>query len=396
MPLQGTLTNHDDALFNEALIVSELERRYYLYLVGGEYEKLFYAFEPSDGDEDEHAFQKMTRIKLDVEVPEAQRKGQGRQNCADPVYKNMLDYMLKQRINVKIERDDFIHSCQEVDILKTIWQGFGKTTLFEPEIFSVVNQQDWLVARFEKVIENKQFVRQFNLDPTKDLEANLKIIGYPLFILLLPRLCGDVIYERMHPILRPLFSKIRSFSRCVSGAIGTLALSESIQRQNKWMVYMLGAISMFPSVMLINAINEELNHLITQQKESIRGTPEESVKMNVLDHFEFSGDFLMDILRLDEVIKPHLLEELELKHFDPSPYILGYAEDDANISTIFFKSRAYALYRQLYRTGRIHTHETAIFLKKHKITKRTLHALNELDFTDIQVHLELHKKLLGS
>lgn len=395
MPSQGRLKTSSTEQLNEAVIINELERRYYLYVVGGDYEKLFYVFESAGKNEEGQSFEQMTRVKLDVEVPEADRKYQTEKNSADPVYKHMLDYMLKQRIHNKLERDSVLETCQELATLKPIWQGFCSNTTFGPDLFDFIDEHTWLKGRLTTISKSPQFIKMLNLSPSKSLQDNLETIGYPLFIWLLPRVCGESIYEHLHPSIRPVFSRLRHYSRFLSGALGTLAVNGNVKNEEKWIIYMLGAISMVPNAILINTINTELCNLIEQQKKAVAGTPDEEQKLKVLSNFEFSGEILRDVLSMDEFIKPQLLEELELKHFDPSPYILGFSEETSHISTIYFQARAYAIYRQLYRTGRIHAKETAVFLKKYKINKRILFMLNETDFTDVQAHVDLHKKLLG-
>lgn len=383
--------------YDEALIISELERRYFLYVVGGEYEKMFYTFDETGGEDAQgKLFQRMTRIKLEVEVSQAERKRQSQRSFGDPDYKSMLDYMLKHRINAKIESDEFIHSCREVTTLKPIWQEFGNQTLFDDNVFTLLETYPWLKEKIDSALSNPPLANLLNLTPSEDITSKLQALGYPLFIWMLPRFCGDLIFDRLHPSLRDVFIRMRKSSRFVSGAIGTLAMTESIDRKNKWMIYMLGVINVLPTIMLINLINEEMLKLIAQQKKSLGNLPNPEAKQQVLDNYEFSGDDMRELLSLEEFIKPHLLESLELKHFDPSPYLLGYAEDDANISAMFFQARAYALYRQLFKTGRIHTHETAILLKKHRIDKAILHKLNDANFMSVESHILLHRKLLSS
>ncbi len=397
MPQHGVGNRQVQERYDEALIVSELERRYFLYVVGGEYEKMFYTFDESNDENSKgQLFQRMTRIKLEVEVTEAERKRQSQRAFGDPDYKSMLDYMLKHRINTKIESDSFLHSCREVTTLKPIWQEFGNQTLFDDKVFSLLEEYPWLSEKIDSALRDPQLISLLNLDPKQALANKLKTIGYPLFIWMLPRFCGDLIFERLHPSLRNIFIRMRKFSRFVSGAIGTLAMTESIDRKNKWMIYMLGVINVLPAIMLINLINTEMLKLIAQQRKSLDNLPNPDAKLQVLNNYDFSGDNMRELLSLEEFIKPHLLESLELKHFDPCPYLLGYAGDDANISTMFFQARAYALYRQLYKTGRIHTHETAVLLKKHNINKATLHKLNAADLMSVESHIVLHKKLLSS
>ncbi len=73
---------------------------------------------------------------------------------------------------------------------------------------------------------------------------------------------------------------------------------------------------------------------------------------------------------------------------------MGYSQNE-HVANIFFQARAYAMYRNLFKTGRIHPHETAIFLKRNKINKQLLHKLNEMDLSKLQTHIALHHKLLA-
>jgi len=76
--------------------------------------------------------------------------------------------------------------------------------------------------------------------------------------------------------------------------------------------------------------------------------------------------------------------------------IIGHEYTQTTFSDVIFRARAYAFYPQLFKTGRIQPHETAIFLRKHQIDKNTLHQLNKFDLTSIISHIKLHHELIGA
>jgi len=75
--------DNPDTNFDTALIINELDRRHYLYLIGGEYEKLFYTF-----SEDSEGKTQMERIRLDIEVSEAERQSVTLKKGAEAEYQN--------------------------------------------------------------------------------------------------------------------------------------------------------------------------------------------------------------------------------------------------------------------------------------------------------------------
>lgn len=384
----------DNLYYNEALILDELERRFYLYLIGGDYEKLFYTFEEDDQDNSDDTMRGMSRIRLEVEVTESERRNQSQESCADPEYKGMLDYMLKHRINAALEKEDLLGTSQEISDIIGFMRAFGSHTVFTDEILHAVQETSWLKEQIERFLAKDQILDMLQLTVGNNLAENLKVLGYPLFTWLLPRWCGEVMYKRIHPSLRATFNRMRQYSRFISGAIATLAVRQNISKKDKWMLYMLSAINMIPIILLLNIVNDELLKLLEQQKHGLSDAKQSDPKLNVLETFTFAGDGLRDIFSLDEILKPHILESIGFTHFDPLPYLLGYQENE-QVAAIFFQARAYALYRQLFKTGRIHPHETAVFLKKYKINKPLLALLNEADLTALSTHIKLHNQLLG-
>jgi hypothetical protein len=99
---------------------------------------------------------------------------------------------------------------------------------------------------------------------------------------------------------------------------------------------------------------------------------------------------------MEQIIKPFILEKLAFRHFDPEPYLLGFTENKDHISSLYFQARAFAFYKQLFKTGRIHPRETAIFLKRHKINKSLLSALNKIDLSSLSSQVALHDRFLQS
>ncbi|GAB5381621.1 MAG: hypothetical protein Alis3KO_08210 [Aliiglaciecola sp.] len=389
----------DDSLhYNESLILSELERRFYLYLIGGDYEKLFYTFDAGQGNNDLDDEQlNMSRIRLEVEVSQQDRLQKARENYADPEYKGILDYMLKSRINNKLEKqDDLFASCPELRDLQPILKSFGEHQEFDQALLKDINQIPWLSAQIKRFSQNPEYQNLLGLRSKGDTNEILSKLGYQLFVWLLPRFISEVLHAKMHPSLRDLVGRLRQYGRFTSGAIAKLVVRANIQQKDKWMIYMLAGISVVPLFLIINMVNAEINSLIAQQKEAL--LQEEHVdknKLDVLDNYVFSSDAMREFLCLEEILKPHILEDLGFEHFDPMPYLLGYADQDSPLANVFFQARAYALYRQLFKTGRIHPHETAIFLRKHKIDKTLLHQLNEFDLTSIATHINLFQSMLA-
>ncbi len=383
--------------YNESLILSELERRFYLYLIGGEYEKLFYSFDGEDQDDTSSEHMMMSRIRLEVEVTSRERQKQIQGGVADPDYKAMLDYMLKGRIANKLEnQENLLATCSELSDLQPILESFGSKSAIDDELISIVENIPWLNAQVLRFAANPQYQKLVNLPNSTELNSILQCIGYPLFLWLLPRFCSEVLQNNMHPSMMPVVQRMRQFGRFTSGAIATLISEVDVPKTEKWTVYMLAAINIIPLFLIMNLINSELLKLLEQQRESLLNDPVSNArKLAVLEGYQFSGDALREFLSLEEILKPHILETIGFKYFDPMPYLLGYADPDSPIASIFFKARAYAFYRQLFKTGRIHPHETAVFLKKHDIKKQHLHQLNQYELTSIASHIKLHQKIIA-
>lgn len=388
--------------YNEAIILSELERRFYLYLIGGDYEKLFYTFEEGTVDDaheqsdDEQI--NMSRIRLEVEVTQQQRQNLVRGNSADPEYKGILDYMLKSRINNQLEnQEDILKTRQQIEDIKPILKGFGKDTEFNETLFQDIEAVPWLTAQIKRFANNPEYDQLVDLPDKVNIRNILSSLGYPLFIWLLPRFVSEILHANMHHSLRPLVGRMRQYGRFTSGAIATLVQQEPGSAKDKWMIYMLAGINIIPLFLLVNLVNSEIKKLLDEQLASLEHDKVTNAdKLAVIEHYQFSSDALRDFLCLEEILKPHILEDIGFENFDPLPYLLGYADDQTPLADVFFRARAYAFYRQLFKTGRIQPHETAIFLRKHQIDKNTLHQLNEFDLTSIVSHIKLHNELIHS
>jgi hypothetical protein len=387
----------EEQRFTEALVVNELERRYYLYLVGGEYEKLFYSFSPNDPNSKENKDNlNITLIRLEVEVTQAERQAQNQAKNETPEYKRMLDYMLKHRVNHKLESDNFLGSCHEFTDLKPFWQEIGGRVGFAVDDFERIQNIPWLVERITAFCARSDFKDTFKIYSNVSIKETLEVLGYPLFIWMLPKWMGEEIYRRLHPSLKPVLARLTSFGRKTSGAIATLAFNEHYNKKDKWILYSLAAINVLPLVLLISLFNQELCTLIDQQKKGLNSNESNSVKLSTLNNFKFSGDDLREVLAMEQIIKPFILEKLAFRHFDPEPYLLGFTENKDHISSLYFQARAFAFYKQLFKTGRIHPRETAIFLKRHKINKSLLSALNKIDLSSLSSQVALHDRFLQS
>lgn len=387
--------------YNEAIILSELERRFYLYLIGGDYEKLFYTLDENltDGltDPENEEELGMSRIRLEMEVTKQQRQNQVRANNADPEYKGVLDYMLKTRINNRLENElDILKTCPQLEDIKPFLKSFGKDTEFSLELFEEIQAVPWLTAQIKRFADNPEYAELVELSDKNDIRKILSAMGYPLFMWLLPRFVSEILHANMHESLRPLVSRIRHYGRFTSGAIATLVQQEDATQKDKWMIYMLAGINIIPLFLLVNLVNSELKKLLEEQLASLENDKAcNADKLAVIEHYQFSSDALRDFLCLEEILKPHILEDIGFENFDPLPYLLGYADEQTPFADVFLRARAYAFYRQLFKTGRIQPHETAIFLRQHQIDKNTLHQLNEFDLTSIVSHIKLHQELIG-
>ncbi|MCC2616768.1 hypothetical protein LJ739_10990 [Aestuariibacter halophilus] len=384
-----------EPLINEGLILSELERRYYLFLIGGCYEKLFYAFEGKEEEAFSFAQGNLCRILLDVEVSQSQRRQQSHAHCEAPEYKSMLDYVLKHRINARLENDDLLASCREIAAILPFWRNLDKWQTFTPELINGVLAIDWLVETIRAFSRQPKYRKQLNLPDSDDVKVLLNAMGYRLFVWLLPRWIGMEIANRLHPSLHHTVDRIRTNGRLVSGAIA-LSLQQQQHRldtEQTWTLYTLAGLNLAPLILLISMISEEVTGLIEQQRANL--DPEvDASKRQVLDTFVMDGDTLREFLSMEEIIKPHILENLGFSAFDPLPYILGYTNDDP-ISQVFHQAKAYAIYRQLFKTGRIHPRETAVFLKKYGISRSLLHTMNDVDLTDLTNHIQLYQDMMS-
>lgn len=388
-------TQHELSVYNEALILPELERRFYLYLVGGEYEQLFYSFDSvvSNHNEDTGLLG-MTRIKLDVEVSQAARRNQSAKHAADRDYKQVLDFMLHKRINKRLEQqDDLLRSCPYIHDLLPILQEYGRPPGVAHQTISAVELVPWLREQVLTFCATSRYQKLFNIQQPKDIQHCLDTLGESLFAWLTPHFCAEALSRELHPSLVPVLRRLGLFGQFISGAIAGISLEQHVSTDNALKLYSLAGINGIPMTLLLFVINEELVKLLAQQRRALSGDDTDADKRAVLDNYSLSGDMLRDILVSEELIKPHVLESIGFTHFDPMPYLLGYADENAPMAQVFFQARAYALYRQLFKTGRIHPHETAVFLKKYAIDKNLLKRLNQLELSELNSHLKLHQRL---
>ncbi|GAA0858420.1 hypothetical protein [Aliiglaciecola litoralis] len=391
-------THTESELHNDAIILSELERRFYLYLIGGDYEKLFYTIESNPVVEEQKASEtiSVSRILLESEVTQQQRLAQVCAGYADPGYKSKLDTLLAKRINDRLENeDDLLATCSQFKDLQPILISFGKDNEFNDAVFQKIEAIPWLVAQIKRFANNPEFQPILNLPQTNDVRAILKKLGYSLFIWLIPRFISEILHSNTHVSLRPLVARMRQYGRLTSGAIASLVVEEPADLQDKWMTYVLAGINIIPLFLLINLVNVELKKLLEEQLFLFKDVREDnSDKLSVIENYHFSSDLLRDVLSLEEILKPHILEDIGFEYFDPLPYLLGYADHTTPLADIFFQARAYAFYRQLFKTGRIQPQETAIFLRKHRIDKSMLYKLNKYDLTSTASHITLHQELI--
>ena len=356
--------------------------------------KLFYTFTESTKGSD---YSKMERIKLDVEVGQAEKLKLANHNCEDIDYRNMLEYLLKTRVNHVLENSiKLIDFCPEIAELSAFFRAFDQQRSMPNNAMQEIQKTPWLVDSIVSYLSSEEICQTLGVDQNQHIEDKLDSLGHPLFYWLLPRWLGDKVRNRLHPSLHQTFDKIRMYSRIMSGAIACLCAHTEINEKEKWQLHALSAISVTPIVVLLSVIDYEFKRLVQKQQESLSHSPSDRARQQVLSNFQAPGDLMRDVLSMEEIVKPYVLESLGLTNFNPIDYLSGYSDEKASERSIYYQARAYSFYRQLYKTGRIHTHETAIFLKQHDISKQKLVLLNKQDLADLNVQVELLKRLLNA
>lgn len=376
--------------YNHGLILNELERRFYLYLIGGDYEKLFYTFDSSDQDE----FGYMMRVRLDVEIENLQQALDKKRGQHDPEYVKMLDYLATNRIigALENETDLFKYNSPLSDILPLLCDFSGQGRLTDSYINELRNYP-WLWQRIEDFLKRTDSQQFFKLNPADSPEQQLQTLGYPMYCWLIPRFCADQLQTQLHPSLRPTMGRLRSYGRLVAGAICSLMLSHGVIPEQRWQFYCLAAIDNIALTTLLGAMNSHLNDVMRIQNKSLADSTQDQKRRKILDNYSLPGQMLRQVFCMEEVVKPYMLDMINFNHFDPSPFILGYTDGQHPIAGLFKQAKAYAFYRQLYKTGRIHTHETVILLKQNRIGKATLAMLNKQELASFATHLQLHEQL---
>lgn len=381
-------------LYDNGLILSELERRFYLYLIGGDYERMFYTFaDEGDGKPIKMGEKLMQRIRLDVEVSASERRTLQAKLSLHPEYQAMLDKLLEKRIRARLEHSgDLINASPEILDVIPIVKKFGGDRHFSDEMLSQINDIPWIKEQLLAFINIPEIYDSLMLTRSTDINVQLRDIGFPMFIWLLPRFYCEHIDDSIHPSLLNVFNKIREFARLVAGAIVTIALSERLPVQTTWRLYTLAAINCVPIVLLVVIINKEMTQMLEEQKKMFPDA--KSPQGLVLENYEYDADSLRDVLVTEEFIKPHIIETLAFEDFDPFAYLFPVDQTDRRMN-IFNQARAYAFYRQLYKTGRIHPHEAGALLKNYSISKATLDRLNRSDLSSMMTHLRLHDRVVA-
>jgi len=383
--------NNSEASFETALIISELDRRHYLYLIGGDYEKLFYTF-----SEDNEGKSQMERIRLDIEVSEAERQSVVHKDGPDAEYQKMLDYLLKARVKKAIGREgNLINQCDQLTQLGPLLQSLGAKDMLSEKTLSIINDLAWLKSEVSAFLALPGMGKLFGVNPSKDPIDQIQQLPVPYFYWLLPRFIAENLSKTLHSSLKLTFEKLRLFSRIMSGAIACLSVKEKLAKEDKWQLYMMASISLTPMTLLISILNNEVQKLIQAQQNSLgSGTNKESREL-ILKSYQVNGEILHETFNIEEFIRPHVLESLALDQFDHFQFLLGVSDSKDRIANIYHQARAYSFYRQLFKTGRIRTHETAIFLKKYNISREMMLMLNEHELSDFKVHVSFLKQMLA-
>lgn len=378
--------------YDKAVIINELERRYYLYLIGGDYERLFYTF---SGTDNQASYAQMQRIKLDVEVGTAERAALSKRNSADPDYQNMLEYLLQSKVDKALQNTaNLIEASPEIFDTLPLLRSFSAQQKLSDVTLGLVKQIPWLEKQIFDFLSKQENCQMLSIERDVDPQTTLNSLSYPQFYWLLPKWTFDQLNQQLHPSLQRIYAKIRSYSRIMSGAIACLSVNANVKKDEKWQLYILAALSVIPITILLTIVNSELVALTNKQSQNLTQSASDEKRQAMLSEFQIPGDMLRRILQTEEFIKPHVFESLGMLHFNPVPLLMGYAATEDSTAAIFHQARAYSFYRQLYKTGRIHTHETAVFLKQHNISKQKLTALNQQDLAKFAIHFELLHRIV--
>ncbi|MBD1388224.1 hypothetical protein IC617_02165 [Neiella sp. HB171785] len=394
-PTQPGTTPAIPDCYQEQIVLSELERRFYLYLIGGDYERLFYSFVgSSETDSNGNDQQELVRVRLDVEVSESERRQNFQSWCPDPQYRKMLDWMLTSRINARLQQqDDLLQVCPEmVDVLPVI-RDIGCAKDFNRDLINHVAEVEWLSRKVRAFIDNPLHQALLGLSSSASFEQHLEEMGYPLFIWCIAKMIGEQINEHIHPSLKFTLSKVRYYGRIVGGTIVYLALQEGYDEIDKWKTYLLAGLSILPLGVLISLASFEIRELINQQQNALDGQSNTEFRHQILNHYSLPGDRLRHLIEQEERLKPLLFQAIGFTNFDPLKFITQSNKQRSNSQpNLFEKARAYAFYRQLYGTGRMKGHETLILLNSFGFSMDLLHQLNRMDLVSFTSHVELYAK----
>lgn len=383
-----------ESTYDEALIINELERRYYLYLIGGAYEKLFYVFSDTRAHSN---YSQMQRIRLDVEVSQAERQELANQHCCNVDYKNMLEYILKTRISHALEHEgSLLELATEVRQILPFLRSLTEEQRISNLTIENIYQLPWLKERIQTFLSTDESCQLLGLKQKSDFMDKLLIVGLPLFYWLLPRWVGEGLRSQLLPSLRQVFDKVRLYSRIMAGAIACLSVNAELDSHAKWRLHCLSAISVIPITILLSIIDNEVKQLLAAQQKNLSDAPSDDSRRQILANFQVPGELLRETLSMEQIVKPHILESLQLSNFNPIEILTGYADQQDEVANIYHQARAYSFYRQLYKTGRIHLHETAIFLKQYNISRQKLTLLNQQDLSDLAVQVNLLKQILDT
>ena len=389
---------HDPHDYNVGLVVSELERRFILYLIGGDYEKMFYSL---TGDERQDEFgntdQSLGRIRLEVEISESERRSKFRDSVTDPDYKGMLDLILSQRLkSFLVSGEELVNSVPEIVDILPFLRLSPKDNKIDEALCKEVCQVSWLVEQLKAFCANPKVQQAFGQPAELSIKERLMSLDFPHLIWLIPILMAQEIQGRIHPSLLETYKKIRFYGRVMGGAIGLLVQEHSHFGVAKWKLYALGALNCVAITVLLCIVSDGVKELISQQKLNLKDREAHKDKFEVLDHYHFNQDFLRDILQLEDIVKPSILDSIQIAGLDPSEYISGYNDATHPECLVFQQARAYAFYRQLYRTGRIQKYEAGIFLRRYNLSKNQFNKLNRLELASLPNHIQIFADLLQS
>lgn len=387
-----TKSQNIEPLNSDALIMNELDRRFYIYLVGGEFEQRYYSLLRGIKDDDQlgSGGQVMSRIKLDIEAEhEKERQNQARfAQAPDADYQRMLEFIINKKLAHRVEKDEeLLIQCPVInDILPLIRLAF-QSNIDAQAVFAEVHNIPWLSKAIMQFASNGNIAKHFQITSKDGIGQILQRVGPEFIICLLPRMFADEAQQFVTPGLSTAFKKIRMFGRMMASASMYLSKFSLKADLPVWQYGMLSSLNCLPLLLLLLTCSDTIEEEVRCQRNLLAADQDNDLKLSILNDICISDDHLSDLLQLDELIKPFLFESLEIKGFDLMEYVTG--NEKGQCRDVLTQARAYAFYLQLYKTERINKRETEVYLKRCGISEYVIKNLNSLNLLSWQTHYEL-------